>query len=205
MSFIKEFRILKKHYETILKQGLDNYPQEVGGFLGGKDGTIMGIQPLFNTHLFNKTDTFEFTQEDVIRAHEFFKKHNLDYYGLYHTHPKGIAYPSKADIDTGHKYHFILSLRNQEKPDFRAYAIQNKQPIEVPLIKISDKGFSSKEELTQGVKKEVSALKGKMPNFENQEIEKLGGMIENLRNFKSNQYEKLPPKDALGSDFSTLA
>lgn len=102
---------------------------------------ISAIQPIFNQHLYSKVATFAFTGEDIIRAHEFFKKHNLDYYGLYHTHPKGVAYPSQADIDTGHRYHFILSLRDPESPVFAAYFIQDRMPIHIPLEVIPDKGF----------------------------------------------------------------
>ena len=52
------FKITKRHYDTITKQAIDNLPQEVGGFLGGKEDVIQAILPMFNKHLFNKTDTF---------------------------------------------------------------------------------------------------------------------------------------------------
>ncbi len=29
------FTITRKHYDIIVKQGIDNYPKEVGGFMGG--------------------------------------------------------------------------------------------------------------------------------------------------------------------------
>ncbi len=196
------FKLLEKHYATILKQGIDNYPQEVGGFLGGNDeGTIMAIQPLYNQYLFNKTDTFQFTSEDVLRAHEFFKRHNLIYYGLYHTHPKGVAYPSKPDIDTGHKYHFILSLRDQNRPEFNAFYIEGKQPIYIPIQVISNKGFSSKEKNSKSPEK-PNLQKGMTPD---EERDQLNRMINNMRQFKSNDYPKMPPKNGEQSDFSTLA
>lgn len=195
---IRSFRIVNKHYQTILKQGLDNYPQEVGGFLGGIDGVITGILPLFNQHLFNKTDTFAFTSEDLIRGHEFCRKHGLDYYGLYHTHPKGVAYPSNEDVQSGQTYHFILSLRDRDNPVFNAFYIENKGIIPVSLKVIPDKGFSSKE-LTGAPS---SPTKSNTPE---QELSALHARIGNMLDKKENSYEKLPPKTIGNSDFSTLA
>lgn len=200
---IEKFRITLKHYKTILQQGIVNLPQESGGFLGGKDGLISAIQPIFNQQLYSKVDTFSFTGEDIIRAHEFFKKHNLDYYGLYHTHPKGVAYPSQADIDTGHRYHFILSLRDQERPVFAAYFIKGKEPIQVPLEVIPDTGFE---------KADIYALAGtktKINPYQTKSVEEearhLNRLIENIKDDRQNDYPKLPPKHIDRSDFSTLA
>ena len=106
------FRITRRHYDIILKQGLDLLPIEAGGFLGGdiETGTIKAIFPIYNQHLEVQTDTFGFMPDDLGRARSFFKKHNLEYFSMYHTHPKGIAYPSQTDIKAGHWFHFILSL-----------------------------------------------------------------------------------------------
>jgi len=200
------FQITNKHYQTILKQGRDNYPQEIGGFLGGKNGLISAILPIFNQHLYNKTDTFAFTSEDVTRAHQFFDKHGLGYYGLYHTHPKGIAYPSKEDILSGQQYHFILSLRDDAHPVFKAFKVVNKQVIEVPLVVIEDKGFSSKD-IHQGANTEPAhlihpAFRGKSPHEESADLsERIG----NILDLKENTYDVMPPKDIGNSDFSTLA
>ena len=140
---IKEFKITNKHYQTLIKQGFDNLPYETGGFVGGKDGVITGILPTFNKDWDNSTDVFKIDDTDMQRAHSFFAKHNLKFFGIYHTHPTGIAYPSEADINTGQRFHFIISYRDQSNPDFRVYLIENKKPIEIKLTVIADSGFSS--------------------------------------------------------------
>ena len=104
----KQFKITQRHYDIIIKQSRDNLPQESGGFLGGKNGLIQAILPNFNMFEGNRTDTFGLTQEDMLRAHEFFQKHNLTFYGVYHTHPNGIPFPSTGDLKTNQKHHFIL-------------------------------------------------------------------------------------------------
>ena len=196
----KIFKITKRHYDIIIKQGYDNLPQEAGGFLGGKDNVIQAIQPIFNQHLFNKTDTFQFTSDDVYRAHQFFKKHKLEYYGMYHTHPNGIAYPSQADIDTGHKYHFIISFRDQENPDFAAFEIKGKQPIHIPLKVIEDKSFNVKDIMNNNVSKSSG------PKTQEEEASHLNEIIETIKEDKKPKYPKMPPISGWeDSDFSTLA
>jgi proteasome lid subunit RPN8/RPN11 len=127
------FKITKRHYDIIIKQAQTNHPQECGGFLGGKDLTISAILPTFNAHLYNKTDTFAVTSEDILRAHEFFDKHGLEYFGIYHTHPKASATPSDQDLRNVQRFMFIISLQNFDFPDFAAYEVNGKEYKRLPL------------------------------------------------------------------------
>lgn len=134
-----EFFINKRHYNIILQQARDNFPCESGGFLGGTDaGFILGILPIHNRKVGDRTKEFEFSISDVERAHAFFKKHNLKYYGLYHTHPKGAPYPSHQDIMSGHKYHFIMSISDSELPIFVAFHVDKRKAIPVPLMVVEN-------------------------------------------------------------------
>ena len=194
---INEFKITKKHYNILIKQGFDNLPYETGGFVGGKDGTITGILPTFNKDWDNSKDVFKLDDTDMQRAYSFFAKHNLTFFGIYHTHPTGIAYPSEADINTGQRFHFIISYKNPENPDFRVYFIQNKKPIEVKLTVISDSGFSSSNSEKE---------KDQFLYSEKQVEDELSQRINNMISDKPNLYKKLPPTPGnLDSDFSTLA
>lgn len=202
-----EFRISNRHYSIILKQAQDNLPQESGGFLGGKDFLIQAILPVFNQHLFNKTNTYSITGEDIERAHRFFAKHQLDYYGVYHTHPKGIPYPSHQDISTGHKYHFIVGLQNPENPIFCAYEIKGLTPVQVPLVVISDKAFSILD-IHQPTQEKIDAQAAFIPKTQvkrdpKSEALRLDQMLDNIKKEKPS-YEKQDPL-LRGSDFSTLA
>ena len=191
----KRFKITKRHYNIIIKQAADNLPEECGGFLGGKDGFIKAIFPLFNFHLFNKTDTFSFTSEDVDRAHRFFKKHGLDYYGLYHSHPSGVAEPSDIDIKTGHKYHFIIGIKDKESAVLRAFEIINQKAIPIP-IQLIDKKYDVKN----------IKLKNKEPqNPVIEDMQTLLDRLDNIRHARGNTYKRFSPKSQEDSDFSTLA
>jgi len=194
-SLIKEFSITQKHYKILVKQGLDNLPYETGGFLGGKDGVIQGILPTFNKDWDENKDVYMLYQEDLTRAYTFFKKHKLEYYCVYHTHPNGEAYPSQADISTGQRFHAILSYKDNTFQAFNCFRIDNNVPVQLPLKIIPDKGYFAKD-----LKKSSSN------DVHDSEEDILNKRMNNIMNEKPNKYEKLAPKDGeLNSDFSTFA
>eukprot|EP01047_Picozoa_sp_COSAG01_P000109 COSAG01_NODE_1_length_100484_cov_170.446142_109_plen_210_part_00 len=199
------FKITQRHYDIIVKQGRDLLPIEAGGFLGGTDGVVKAIYPIYNQHLEVQTDTFGFTTEDMLRATKFFDDHQLDYFGMYHTHPKGVAYPSKTDIDTGHTFHFILSLRKPDTPDFRAYYIDNKKPVSLSFVVLKDKGFHKKELGNERPEYDANTEAMMRHQDASQELsEKLDLLKQKEQNKKVNPYQKYSSFDP-NSDFNTLA
>jgi len=194
------FVFTQRHYDIIVKQAVDNLPQESGGFLGGKDNVVMGILPAHNQYLYNRTDTFAVTAEDMQRAFDFFAKNGLSYFGLYHSHPKGIAYPSPEDIKTGQRYHFIISLRNPKAPVLAAFEIIDRQPHQIPIRIESDSKYSVKDLAAKSTDK-----KPVVPGSNTvEDALRMGAALDRWRQEKSPEYRKLPPQKP-GSDFSTLA
>lgn len=200
MSTPSQFVFSKRHYDLIVKQALDNLPRESGGFLGGKNGTVLAVMPTYNQHSGNQTDTFGITSDDIQRAYEFFARNNVDYFGVYHSHPKGIAYPSKEDIQTGQHFHFIISLRNPKEPVLAAWEIINNEPHQVPIKIEQDSKYSVKDLQTTGKKPTIS--KPIDPLMES--VQQIGEVWDQWRQGQSPQYPKMDPKSR-DSDFSTLA
>ena len=190
------FRISDKHYNIIVKQALDNMPQESGGFLGGRDNLILAIMPTFNKHLYNRTDTFSFDSDDLLRAYEFFKKNNMKYICPYHSHPSGVAEPSMTDIKSGQAYHLIVGV-NGEKTIINAFKIEKLKAIQVPLEVVP----YSKLSQMQSVSTE-QILKTQNKIFEDNT--ELNQKIDSIKNEKNIKYPKLDPR-SFDSDFSTLA
>lgn len=138
------FKITQRQYNIIIKQVQKNYPFESGGFIGGKDFIIKAVLPVFNKDGTNKQDVFGLNQDDMNRAHQFFDDHGLDYYGIYHSHPKGPAIPSEQDLAHIQRYLFIISLMHFNHPDFAAYQVTGiQQANRVPLDVISDATFTA--------------------------------------------------------------
>jgi len=207
------FIISERHYNLILGQAKKNLPQESGGFLGGTDRTVKAVLPAFNKHEGNRTDTFGLTAEDIRRAHEFFEQHGLTYFGVYHSHPNGDPYPSRADINTGQHYHFIIGCRNPENLILAAYEIIHNQPERVPIQLMSDKQVSVvdiREKAAEGAAKKGGA--GATPAKPKShvatpilgDLHHIMGVVDNITKSKPNVYPKLAPP-IKGSDFSTLA
>jgi len=197
-------QITQRHYDIITKQAADNFPRETGGYLGGKDGVVQAILPIYNLHDGNQTDTFAFSTEDTERAKLFFKKHNLTYFGLYHSHPNGIPYPSHTDIATRHKYHFIISLpdKNQSSAVFRAYYIHHRSPHPIP-IKIIPNSQVQVVNIHKGETAPATPIYDRPITLQD-ELSQLTTQIDNILDGKP-KYDRKTSKSPKKSDFSTLA
>ena len=190
------FKITQRHYDIIIKQGFDNHPEECGGFFGGKDNIIKALLPVYNHHLNNKTDTYMVYKEDVERAHLFFQKHNLDYFGLYHTHPNGSANPSKQDLSNKERYMLIVSYQHYQQPDFAIWEVINNFPYRCP-VEILTKDYEVKDDASQNAPQVQQ-------NCVIQNWNQLNSTLNNLVNNKGLAYTRYNSHHP-NSDFNTLA
>jgi proteasome lid subunit RPN8/RPN11 len=189
------FTITKRQYDLIMHQAQACYPQESGGILGGREGIILGILPVHNKFLYDRTGTFGMDAGDLERGHEFLAKHKLDYYGIYHSHPKGIPYPSKEDMSHGQKFIFIIGLADRHDPGLYAWQVEHNDVTPVP-VKIVDESLVEKMYLSPSKPK----LADSAPK---DELSRLKNIISDILNGKV-EYKKEKPKwDS--SHFSTLA
>jgi proteasome lid subunit RPN8/RPN11 len=190
-------KITQRQYEIIMRQALENLPRESGGFLGGTDGMIRGLFPVFNKCIENSTDTFVITTDDIMRAHDFFKMHKLEYYGVYHSHPKGLPEPSQQDLRNRQRYHFIIGLANPDDPILAAFTAKGMVAIKIPLQVIDNKGITVLD--LQSNQQHVS----ESPFIE--EMNRLHKFIEDIKQERA-EYPRLAPINPYEkSDFSTIA
>lgn len=195
------FVITEHQYEIIMTQAQKNYPYETGGVLcGDENGIIKGIMPLYNYADGDQKKQFGISHDDIYRGHAFAKKHGLIYYGIYHTHPKGIAYPSEADLAHNQRFLFIISLRDRYNPDFAAYSVTpGPKATRVEIQVINNTGVTIIDINTGQTKFKE--------NVAQEEIDKLNTMIENIIEEKQ-KYQKMSPKnkfEAINSSFNTEA
>lgn len=194
---VDQFYITQKQFSIISQQIIKNDPNEAGGFLGGKNDTIQAILPVFNQSLGNKQTTFSITSADIQRAHEFFEKHNLDYFGTYHSHPSGNIQPSPQDMTHVQKYLFIV-VKTNETIRMAAYRAKGRIPIEIPITVIDDQRF---RQLDLGINQSRTEISNDFVS----ELIKLDALVNNVRSDQV-QYPKLPPQGPDGTgDFTTIA
>ncbi len=190
------FKITRHQYDLIMHHVQSCYPQEAGGILGGREDLILGVLPIPNQFLYDRTEVFALTRDDIDRGFAFLRQHDLEYLGIYHSHPTGAPYPSEEDLKHNQKYLFIISLADRYNPEFAAFEIINGKPEQVPVQVISDKGFAVLD-----LHPERSKLSQAAPP---EELVKLADMINQMILGKDVEYPKMPPKwDA--STFSTEA
>lgn len=207
------FSISQRHYDLITKQAMDNLPQESGGFLGGLKGAIRAVLPLHNKQEGDRTSKFGIDLEDDInRAIRFFHKHKLEYYGAYHSHPNGVAYPSKQDLIAGQKvenrikqskgvyhYHFIIGAKEGTNPVLASFKVIGKEVVSVPIQIVSNNQFSVVDIFSGDVQKKRGPKT--MADEADMLSEQIGNIIQNKP-----KYKKLDPKSGFeASDFSTFA
>jgi proteasome lid subunit RPN8/RPN11 len=191
------FIITERQYNIIMQQAQACYPQETGGILGGHENTILGVLPIANKFLYDRTQTFGLTGDDIELAYKFLVKHQLEYLGVYHTHPKGVPFPSAQDLSHNQRYLFIVGLKDRYNPELRAWQVQGKNIYAEDIKIISDEGITvidiktGKPKLSDNVTKE--------------EMQRLMQMIDSWIAGKEPEYIKQGPIKWDASSFSTLA
>ena len=107
--------ITKRHFDKIIQHCKDYYPAEAGGFLGGKENVVLGIFPLPNlSYMYGvgaEKTSFKLADWDTIRTNEFFKQHNMDLIGFYHSHPtRELPIPSHKDFTAQRARHLRIMM-----------------------------------------------------------------------------------------------
>jgi proteasome lid subunit RPN8/RPN11 len=75
--------------------------------------------------------------EHQLAAFRSLEKQQLELVAVFHSHPTGEAYPSGIDIEQAHypnSFYLIISLRNPEQPESRAFRIIDGRIQQVSLI-----------------------------------------------------------------------
>jgi proteasome lid subunit RPN8/RPN11 len=195
------FTITERQYELIMRQSQENYPYETGGILcGDANGVIKGVLPLYNLADGDQKKQFGITYDDILRGHEFAKKHGLIFYGIYHTHPNGIAYPSDEDLSHNQRYLFIISLLDRYNPEFAAYSILPGRHVTKEEIKVINNNGVTVIDIHTGHAKLSE-------NVTKEEMDKLSMMIDAIIENEV-KYPKFSPKndfEARSSSFNTEA
>ncbi|NQT30322.1 MAG: M67 family metallopeptidase [Candidatus Saganbacteria bacterium] len=191
------FIITERQYNIIMHQAQACYPQESGGILGGRDNTILGVLPIANKHLYDRTETFALSDDDIDTGYKFLDKHKLEYLGVYHSHPKGNPYPSDKDLSHHQKYLFIVGLRDRYNPELYAWRVEGQNVYAENIKIISDIGITVVDILTG--KPKLSE------NLDEKSMDRLASMIDDWIAGKSPEYPKYEPSKWDASSFSTFA
>jgi proteasome lid subunit RPN8/RPN11 len=116
--------IKREIVEEIIAHALQEDPRECCGILAGKGNLITHIFKLTNVEA--DPDKYWTDPKEQIQTFEEIDRLNLEFLGIYHSHPHSPPSPSPVDIMRAFYptiAFFIISLLDREKPELRSFEI----------------------------------------------------------------------------------
>jgi desampylase len=109
--------------------------QECCGLLAGRGGVITHVFPAANVAA-DPGKGYEIAPTEIVRMMREFRARELEFLGIYHSHPNGKNEPSPRDIELAYyseAVYFIVSpLADAPKPA-RAFSIRNGRVTELEI------------------------------------------------------------------------
>jgi proteasome lid subunit RPN8/RPN11 len=137
-SPLESVAITQEVKEAMEAHALEARPAECCGLLAGDGRVITSLYRLRNEA--DKPETRYFASpEDLLAAMRKIRQEEQTMMGIYHSHPKSPAYPSKSDVELAFysdAIYVILSL--EPRVEMRAFRIDNGGIDSVPLLIVED-------------------------------------------------------------------
>jgi len=118
---------------AILAESRRSIAQECCGLLAGRDGVITQAFPAENVAV-DSARNYELAPKEIVRLMREFRVQELDFLGIYHSHPNGDNAPSPRDIELAYyseAAYFIVSPRTDAAKPVRAFSICDGQVLEL--------------------------------------------------------------------------
>jgi proteasome lid subunit RPN8/RPN11 len=129
--------ILKKEFlQQIIAQSKKEYPKECCGIFAGRNNEAEILYPLENVSKEPQV-AYEIDSRQLLKIFKELRAKNLEMVAIYHSHTETEAYPSERDLELAFypdSFYLIVSLRNKDKPEVRAFKIKDKEIQEVKII-----------------------------------------------------------------------
>lgn len=138
------FRLRRRHAEEIVVHAREEAPNECCGILAGKNGRALKLYRAVNAE--RSPYRYNIETQDLYRIHSEVQAQGWEFVAIYHSHPKGEAFPSATDVALarwpgGDGYvdawpgvrYLIVSLADPASPLIRAFCIEEGRVAEDPL------------------------------------------------------------------------
>ena len=130
--------------EQVIAHAKDCYPREGCGLIVGRRSSPAAAGgPLPEAEAFvpmdnisTRDDEYEMDPKQLIRVLRNLRNAGKDLAAIYHSHPHGLAEPSKKDIERAfypEAAYLIVSLNELERPRAAAFRITGGEVIEIEL------------------------------------------------------------------------
>ncbi|MEK6646495.1 MAG: M67 family metallopeptidase [Candidatus Firestonebacteria bacterium] len=115
----------KEQINEIIQHAKDEYPKEVCGIIAGREDKTEKIYKMINTS--NEPEICYFMDpKEQFKVIKEIRQLQLEMIGIYHSHTKTEAYPSKRDCELAfysEVNYAIISLQNFDNPEIHTFKI----------------------------------------------------------------------------------
>ena len=128
-------KIPRQSMKIKINQALNELPHECCGLLLGKNGKITHTIPMKNSK--PSPDSYIMDPLQQIDVFTKMEKRGERLIGIYHSHPKGPATPSNADLKMAFHQdaiYVIITLEDRNTPELSAFILEKRSFKEVDLI-----------------------------------------------------------------------
>lgn len=127
-------RLPKAFADEIVAHALEEEPNEACGLMAGKDDQVVKLYRVTNAK--HSPTRFYMEPQELYNAYREIEDNGWELLAIYHSHPKGQAYPSATDVELAtwpDVRYIIVSLLDREAPLIRAFRIVEGQITEEEL------------------------------------------------------------------------
>ncbi len=132
----------KSDFRRIIDHCTARLPDEACGILAGKGNKVKKIYLMTNAK--PRPDYYEMDAEEQFRVMKDIRDSDSEMVGLFHSHPTGLAYPSRMDIEKAYwpgsqlpnypdAVYVIVSLVDRARPVVRGFSIEEGKVNEIPV------------------------------------------------------------------------
>lgn len=123
--------------KQMIEDGLTIFPDECCGFFyGEEDGLgnrrVTEILVVNNAKEGDKRKRFEISPKDYLKGEQYASEKNLDFLGIYHSHPNHPAIPSEHDRVAAQPYfsYIIISVLDNNSTHMRSWRLNDELQFE---------------------------------------------------------------------------
>jgi proteasome lid subunit RPN8/RPN11 len=125
--------------KTMSENAAGEPERECCGLLAGQGGVITQAFAARNV-ADDPARGYEIAPKEIVRLMKKFRAQNLEFLGIYHSHPTGENEPSARDVEQAYyseAAYFILSPRTDAAKPVRAFSIRDGRVQELKVVTIA--------------------------------------------------------------------
>ena len=133
---IKTIQLPRKIVSQLLHYAQQTPEIEICGLVSAKNGVAQTCYPIQNVEQKPQTH-FLLDSHEQIAAMKKMRENGEELFAIYHSHPTAPACPSILDLEMANyenTLYFIISLNIKGILELRAFKIENKNALEMPIV-----------------------------------------------------------------------